>query len=135
MTNHAGGERRRVDPVQQQIEELILSAESPKDKAFLLIMNKIALSLDANTELTQDLSKDFKAQANAFKIHENQDLALINQGKGGLRVAIMLLVGLQAIGGFVINNTLNEIKSIRSELTVVQRNIAVDKAVTLGGGK
>lgn len=135
MPNSKGSERRVVDPVQQQIEDLILSADNPKDKAFLLIMNKISLSLDANTILTESLSKDFKAQTSAFQAHEEQELTIVNQSKGGfrvaivlLRVAIVLLAVIQFIGGAIVRDTLNEVKSIRKDLTSVQRTIEIQQA-------
>lgn len=128
MPNSKGSERRVVDPVQQQIEDLILSADNPKDKAFLLIMNKISLSLDANTILTESLSKDFKAQTSAFQAHEEQELTIVNQSKGGFRVAIVLLAVIQFIGGAIVRDTLNEVKSIRKDLTSVQRTIEIQQA-------
>lgn len=111
--------RRANDQVQQQIEKLILSASDPKDKAFLLIINKIAISLDTNTFLTQGLSEDFKAHTAAFKLHETTEEKLINQGKGGLRVAIALVGIIQILFGFIITDQLTEIKNIRQELTAV----------------
>lgn len=128
MANPKGTERRVVDPVQQQIEDLILSADNPKDKAFLLIMNKISLSLDANTILTESLSKDFKAQTSAFQAHEEQELTIVNQSKGGFRVAIVLLAVIQFIGGAIVKDTLDEVKSIRKDLTSVQRTIEIQQA-------
>lgn len=117
----------RGDQVQQQIEELIVAATDPKDKAFLLIMNKIATSLDTNTALTRALSTDFKAHTTAFEDHERKEMALINQGRGGFRVAMGLLGVLQILIGFVITNTLADLKDIRQELTILQREVAVQK--------
>lgn len=117
--------RRNGDQVQQQIEDLILSATDPKDKAFLLIMNKIAISLDTNTFLTQGLSDDFKAHTAAFKVHEAAEAKLINQGKGGVRVAIGLVGVIQVLFGFIISDQLGEIKNIRQELTVVVNKVLI----------
>ena len=128
MPNSKGSKRQTVDPVQQQIEDLILSADNPKDKAFLLIMNKISLSLDANTILTESLSKDFKAQTSAFQAHEEKELTIVNQSKGGFRVAIVLLAVIQFIGGAIVKDTLDEVKSIRKDLTSVQRTIEIQQA-------
>jgi hypothetical protein len=120
-------DRRKGDQVQQQIEELIVAASDPKDKAFLLIMNKIAVSLDTNTSLTQMLSDDFKSHTLAFSEHERKELELINQGRGGFRVALALLAVLQVVIGFIITNTLTDIKSMRQEVTVLQREVAIHK--------
>jgi hypothetical protein len=120
-------DRRKSDVLQQQIEELIVAAENPKDKAFLLIMNKIATSLDANTHLTKALSEDFKSHTIAFSEHERKEMELINQGRGGFRVALALLAVLQVFVGFIITNTLTDIKNMRSEVTVLQREMAIHK--------
>lgn len=79
MDNYEGRDRRTFDPVQKQIEDLILAAVDPKDKAFLLIINKIALSLDTNTHLTQGLVDDVRDLNTAFRKHERDDSALLNQ--------------------------------------------------------
>jgi hypothetical protein len=126
--SYSGEERRAPDPVQQQIEALIMAAQDPKDKAFLLIMNKIAVSLDTNTSLTHGLSTDMKELARTFKIHEEQEMAYINQGRGGIRAAIAFLSVIQIIVGFVFVNSMSDFKNIRQELTTLQREVAVEKA-------
>lgn len=117
--------KRQGDHVQHQIEELILSAVEPKDKAFLLIMNKIAISLDTNTQLTQNLSNDFKAHTKAFDTHETAEAELINQSRGGIKVALALIGIIQLLLGFVITNQLSEVKDIRQELTTVISKVIV----------
>lgn len=119
--------RRAADAVLEQIEDLIVETSDPKDKAFLLIMNKIAMSLETNTSLTRALSEDFKAHTIAFADHERKEMELINQGRGGFRVALVLLAALQVAVGFIITNTLDDIKDMRQELTVVQREVVVHK--------
>lgn len=125
MYQHDFMERRHTDPVQKQIEELILSATDPKDKAFLLIMNKMAISLDTNNYLTQGLSDEFKTHTEVFKKHEQTELAMINQGKGGLRVAVFLLGFIQTLAGFIIYSQLAEIKEMKSDLITLERTIFI----------
>ena len=123
MAEHT--ERRRSDPVQSQIEELILEATDPRDKAFLLIMNKMAVSLDTNTYLTQGLSDEFKAHTNAFRKHEQTELNMINQGKGGVRVAVFLLSLIQALAGFIIYSQLADIKDMKQDLIILERTVSI----------
>jgi hypothetical protein len=120
-------DRRKGDQLQQQIEDLIVAASDPKDKAFLLIMNKIATSLDANTSLTKALSDDFKSHTVAFSEHERKEMELINQGRGGFRVALALLAVLQVFVGFVITNTLADIKDTKQDVITLQREVAIHK--------
>lgn len=126
--DYTGTDRRTPDPVQQQIEALILAAQDPKDKAFLLIMNKLAASLDTNTLLTQGLAADVKELSTTFKTHEEQEMAYINQGRGGVRVAITLLGMIQLIVGFIFINSMADFKNVRQELTTLQREVAIDRA-------
>ena len=89
-------QRKKNAVIAKQIEELIMSADDPKDKAMLLVLNKIADSLDENTELTRNLTCDLKAHTAAFQQHEKDEMSLINQGRGFLRAAI---IGLAAVQG------------------------------------
>ena len=96
--NYDGPDRRRRDPIQEQIETLIMSASDPKDKAFLLILNKIADNLDENTMLTRTLASEFKSHTEAFALHEQKEMALINQGRGFWRATLAAVVVIQALG-------------------------------------
>lgn len=115
---------RKGDAIQEQIEDLIVASVEPRDKAFLLIMNKIAATLDTNAALTRALSNDFKAHTAAFSDHEKKEMALINQGKGGFRAILAVLVILQIVIGYVITNTLADIKDTRQEVSALQRDMA-----------
>lgn len=117
--------RRKGDPVQQQIEELILTATDPKDKAFLLIMNKIAVSLDMNTKLTVELSEELKSHTKAFKTHEIQESALINQGKGGIRVAVILLAVIQALALFVVGSAFNDLTKVKEDIISINSKVLI----------
>ena len=119
--------RRAADAVLSQIDDLIVATDDPKDKAFLLIMNKIATSLDTNTSLTRALADDFKSHTVAFSEHERKEMELINQGRGGFRVALVLLGVLQVVVGFIINNTLADIKDMRQEVTQLQRDVSTHR--------
>lgn len=119
-------EKRRVtDQVQQQIEELIVAATDPKDKAFLLIMNKIAQSLDTNTYLTQGLSDEFKVHTAAFRAHEAQEQKLVNQSRGGVRVGLYLLGIIQVLVWFILSQQLDELTQVKNKLVEVNETVKV----------
>lgn len=123
----ADNNRRAADAVLEQIEDLIVETSDPKDKAFLLIMNKIAMSLETNTSLTRALSEDFKAHTVAFADHEAKEMALINQGRGGFRVSMFLFALFQVTLGYIVNGTLDSIKTLQNEMVVAQRDIATHR--------
>ena len=98
----------RSEEISRQIEALILAAEDPKDKGFLLILNKIADSLDENTRLTRDLRTDLKAHTAAFQEHEKAEMALISQGRGFLRGVVLGLVLFQGAFAWYFKKHLEE---------------------------
>ena len=83
--------------ISKQIDDLILATDNPSDKAMLLVLNKIATSLDENTQLTRTLTCDLQAHTKAFQEHEKTEMALINQGRGMVRVALLALAFFQAV--------------------------------------
>lgn len=119
-TPYDGPDRRRPDPIQEQIDQLILSANDPKDKAFLLILNKIAINLEENTGLTRALADDFKAHTIVFQQHEKDEMALINQGRGFWRAALGALFIIQGLGAWWVQTHLEGAAQVASEVKVLQ---------------
>lgn len=113
-------QKRRVsDTLGDKIEDLILAATEPKDKAFLLILNKIADNLDENTQLTRTLSSELKIHTVAFAQHEKDELALINQGRGFLRASVVLIAFVQVVMGYVITQHLASHKAALEEIKML----------------
>ncbi len=83
--------------ISQQINQLIIETPDAKDKALLLILKKISDNLEDNTDLTRTLTSDLKAHTEAFQEHEKAEMAIINQGRGFLRAAVMGLALVQAL--------------------------------------
>lgn len=121
---YSGDDRRQVDPIQEKIEELIMQAGDPKDKAMLMILNRIATNLDENTHLTRGLTRSFKAHTEAFELHERTEMALINQGRGFYKSAIASLFLLQALGAFWIKGHLEENARTRRDVDQMLIQIA-----------
>ncbi len=104
------------DDIQDQIEELILAADDPKDKAFLLILNKIADNLDENTKLTRTLTNDLRAHTEAFAQHEKDEMALINQGRGFWRAALASVFLLQGLGVWWVQGHLEQMERVQKDV-------------------
>ncbi len=124
---YSGPERRARDPIQEQIEQLIMSATDPKDKAFLLILNKIADNLDENTTLTRTLTEDLKSHTEAFAQHEKDEMALINQGRGFWRAALGAMFLVQGLGVWWIQGHLAETAETASKVAHLQIQMAEHK--------
>ncbi len=114
--NYDGPERRQPDPIQTEIESLIKAAADPKDRAFLMIMNKMASSLDVNTELTRTLSKELKTHTDRFEIHEKRETEIFNQGRGFVYAMLLCLGVFQAMGVWWVTGHLGEMEQMQKDL-------------------
>ncbi len=123
-TPYTGPERRSVDPIQTQIEDLILEAKEPKDKALLLILNKMASSLDANTDLTRSLSKELKSHTDRFELHEKKELSLLNRGRGIVLASIFFLGVVQATFYYIAKNHIRDVEEIVTAVRELQIQMA-----------
>lgn len=122
-----GPERRAIDPIQNQIETLILEAEEPKDKALLLILNKMASSLDANTELTRSLSMELKSHTGRFELHEKKELSLLNRGRGFILGALAVLGLTQALLIYIAKTHLADVEVLVQTVNNLQISMAEHK--------
>ena len=96
-------------PLSWEIRELIMQTESPKDKAMLLILHRIADSLDTNTDMTRDLDSKFSR-------HEKEEMALIQQGRGFLRAIIFALAAFQGLMAYMLNEHVQSHKRLLEEV-------------------
>lgn len=78
-----------------KIGMLIEQAESPKDKAYLLITLQLVDAIQDNTELTKRIAEDLEKHRKDFIIHEQKEQALINTGRGMYRTALFFVGFLQ----------------------------------------
>jgi hypothetical protein len=127
MPEYKGPERRHPDPIQEEIEEAIRLASDPKDRAFLLILNKIAGNLDENTQLTRSLTMDLKAHTTAFEQHEKDEMALINQGRGFWRASLVSLVVLQGVLVWWVQDHLKETEQIKTDVLTLKIDVVQNK--------
>lgn len=128
MTDQYDGmERRKIDPIQQQIDDLIMQATEPKDKALLLIFNKFALNLEANTELTRTLSGELKSHTERFEIHEKKELAMFNQGRGFIYATLLLLSVIQGMFLWAAKQHLDETEELKQQVLNLRVSMAEHK--------
>lgn len=93
-------QRRAMDVYPFDIERLIADENDPKQRAFLIVLNNINKSLVANTEVTQQLSKDFQSHVEEFAAHASREEALLNQGRGMWKILTAVLAALNIITGY-----------------------------------
>jgi hypothetical protein len=82
------------------IEELIQQANNPEDRAMLVVLNKMANSLDANTAMTKAVSTRLEEHISDFQKKVRADDAIKNKGMGAWKVLAWLLGGAQVLVGW-----------------------------------
>ena len=118
---------KKSEEISKQIEELILATNDPSDKALLLVLNKIATNLDENTALTRTLTSDLQAHTKAFQEHEKTEMALINQGRGAIRVALVALAVFQGIVAWYGRQVVEEFREVKEQVLSNTQEIAIHK--------
>jgi hypothetical protein len=108
---------RRESDKHLDIEQMIIEEPDPKQRAFLVVLNSINQSLQANTVLTQTVSSKLEKHLTNFEEHAREEEALMNKGRGAWKVAAWVIGIAQVIGVAVWVDA-------RSELMGVHNNIA-----------
>lgn len=122
-------DRRHTDKHKHndEIADLIKMEDDPKNRAFLIILQNINLSLLANTQTVNDIDVQLKEHLIEFKNRTSREDALLNKGKGAWQVVSWLLGTMQVVTVWVMVHTFNDIKElhavdagIETRLTVIE---------------
>lgn len=132
--------RREIDnPDQLEIERLIAEENDPKVRLHLMVMNRINLSMIANTESTREVAATVQMigtkldnHLTHFEEHIRAEDAVINKGKGAWMIFAKVIACVQVIGLGIWGYAANEIKGIHSALHNAETaDAALDKRVTI----
>ena len=85
--------RERFEATERDIVNLIEKTDSPKDKAYLLLMYKMHSSLVENTEATMRIARESTEQGAGFREFRHKEEIMFAQLRGGWK-ATMVMVGL-----------------------------------------
>lgn len=96
------------------IAELIKQEGDAKNRAFLIILQNINLSLIANTKTVNDIDEQLKQHLVTFQLRAERDDRLMNQGRGMWRILGSLLAVLQVIIGWAIVDHRAELADLRN---------------------
>ena len=78
---------------------LMIAAENdPKQRAFLIVLHNINLSLEANTTTVKEISEKLEQHLEAFNEHTQEDQKLINQGRGAWKIVAWVIALAQILG-------------------------------------
>lgn len=120
--------RRASDQQNDEIAELIKLEDDPKNRAFLIILQNINLSLIANTKTVNDIDEQLKSHLIEFRTRMKTEDALLNQTKGAWRVVSYVLSIAQMITIAALGNAYLELKALHAtdadlntRITVIER--------------
>lgn len=150
--------RERFEATERDIVNLIEKTDSPKDKAYLLLMYKMHSSLVENTEATMRIARESQEQGAGFREFRHKEEIMFAQLRGGWK-ATMVMVGLfgmlltavqylawNIISNYVQNNTTvaenvssntKRIEALERDMLMVKPALSLDVLVPVvpGAGK
>lgn len=123
-----GQNRREADRFSSDIEEMISNEPDQRQRAQLMVLYNINLSLMANTRTIQDVKLDFDEHRTAYEERTAREAALMNRGIGAWKVIAWVLGLAQAVllaGAGYVANDLREIHVYMQEGRTVNSLIEI----------
>ena len=103
---------RRNSDKSVDIEGMIIEEGDPKQRAFLIVLNAINISLVANTRTVREISEKLESHLDNFQAHTENEDAIMNQGRGAWKVLAWVLGIAQTVTVSVWLMSTNEIATI-----------------------
>lgn len=134
MTAHLA--QRASDHIldQQNIEEMIALEDDPKIRLQLMVMNRINLSLIANTTTINEINNKLIEQVNRFEQHDRREQAILNRGKGAWTLFMWGMLVMQSIIGWGWYDTRSDLRELHVNVSEIRAKDAGIEA-TLSGIK
>lgn len=110
------------------IGELIKLESDAKNRAFLIILQNINLSLIANTQTVNDIDEQLKEHLDVYKARSIAEDALLNKGRGMWRIVSWVLGSAQLVMVWLMMQTYGELKDLHKFDTALDnRLIMIEK--------
>lgn len=116
--------RRSTDGLDDDIENMIVEENDPKQRAFLIVLNSINKSLIANTETIREVSEKLEEHLEHFDQHTKAEEALMNKGRGMWKVAAWVIGVAQLAGLYIWQHARDDLSQINAALQREQVEIA-----------
>lgn len=111
-------QRRAADGKEQHdIEKMIEAENDPKIRLQLIVLNRINLSLIANTRTTDDIADKLESHITAFDTHRKTEEALLNKGRGAWLVAVWVLGAIQLLSITIWSDASSEMTAVKEAIT------------------
>ncbi len=79
-------------PIETLDISLMIAAENdPKQRAFLIVLHNINLSLEANTTTVKEISEKLESHLEVFNQHTEEDQKWVNQGRGAWKIVAWVI--------------------------------------------
>lgn len=117
--------RKADEEVQRKIEELIEAESDPRERARLLILLAISRTLIDNVVAVREVTEEFRAHRVEFETTREEQLRILNQGRGAWKVAGIFLLILQAAFGWVLGEYVMIVKDHQMQINEHSRRFAV----------
>ena len=127
MPDHSQTQQRRdSDRVLMDIENMIIQENDPHQRAFLVVLNSINISLVANTRTVTDIGRKLEAHLVNFEKHATNEAALMNKGRGAWNILawVLSIAQIVVIGAYAHITT--EIRGIHDQM---QEQLVMSKQV------
>lgn len=111
-----------------EIGELIKLESDAKNRAFLIILQNINLSLIANTQTVNDIDQQLKEHLDVYKTRSATEDALLNKGRGMWQIVSWVLGTAQLIMVWLMLQTYGELKDLhRFDIAVDTRLLLIEQ--------
>lgn len=104
------------EETEKEILRLVTESQG-SDRAMLLIVYRMHQELIANTEATRLVSIAAETHTVTLANHAAEEMALINQMRGGWKVAVWSLATVAALLGVIQGLALREVSQAREQIT------------------
>lgn len=112
-------DRRKTDVNNEEISELIKMEDDPKNRALLIVLQNINLSLITNTKTVNDIDEQLNKHMELYNTRITSEDAMYNKGRGAWKVLSGILGLIQiALVAFVAhaNTQLDRYQSMQRQL-------------------
>ncbi|MCX6010326.1 MAG: hypothetical protein NTW48_09940 [Chloroflexi bacterium] len=125
MADHHQQQRRAADSPRDKIGELIEQENDPKNRALLVVLQNINLSLIANTQTVNDIDEELKLIRSAFETHTIAEAAMINKGKGMWRILGGSLGICQLVVLWIVAQAYSELQGLHKYDSILETRVTV----------
>ena len=118
-------QRRAQDthPPSLDIQQMIIAEGDPRQRASLIVLHAISLSLEANTTTVQDISIKLEKHLEVFNNHSVKEQELMGQGRLVWKIMAWMLTIAQLIGVGLWNEMRTEQKETQKETSLYRESI------------